>query len=78
MAGRGGTWQKAISLAAHIADELGIPIGNNSARTLAAELARDAVDIGRLRVKIAVGRSGTIEHAWNRVFTDLANTQLLC
>ena len=78
MARRGGAWQRAISLAAHIADKLRIPVGINSARTLADELARDAVDIGRLRAKIAVGRPGTIEHAWNRVFTDLANTQLNC
>ena len=78
MARRGGAWQRAISMAAQIADEPGIPRGNNSARTLAGELARDAVDLRMLRVLIAAGRSGTIEHAWNRAFTDLANTQLLC
>ena len=78
MAKRGGGWQKAISAAAHIADEPGIPTGINPARTLSAELARDAVDIGKLRGDIAVGRSGKIQHAWNQTFTDLASTQQLC
>jgi hypothetical protein len=78
IAKRGDSWQKAISFAAHVADEPGIPTGNNPARTLAAELARDAVDISNLRGDIALGRSGKIQHAWNQTFTDLASTQQLC
>jgi hypothetical protein len=74
----GGDWQHAFAAAAEVGNGPRVPVGTNIARTLAADMARDAVDVSKVRV--AVGSAGFDEfsHAWNHAFTDLATTQSQC
>ncbi len=78
MAKHGGGWQHAFSAASQAGSGPGVPAGPNIARTLAAEIARDKVDLSKVRADIGRDSFGKISQAWNRAFTDLAATQSQC
>jgi hypothetical protein len=86
MAKYGGGWQHALSAAAQVGSGPGVPTGANIARSMAAYIAHDAIDLSKFRAEI--GRDGLDSirldssdkagRAWNRAFTDLTATQSQC
>lgn len=74
----GSSWQHSLAAAARTGNGPGVPPGANIARSIAAYIAHDASDLGRLRAAIGSGRTRNLSHVWDRAFTDLAATQTQC
>lgn len=78
MSKHGSGWQHALAAAAQVGSGPGVPPGSNIARSVAAYIAHDANDLGRLTAAIGRDSAEKVSRAWNRAFTDLAATQSQC
>ncbi len=73
---RGAAWERSLSRAARLAGSPSVPIGNNQARRLAVDIARDALDVSEVSFEIDTGKIHMIRRTWNETFADLSVTAI--
>jgi hypothetical protein len=56
------TWNKQLESTSKEPDVLGVPIGNNQARSLASKIGRVAVDLAELTLEADIASGGTLNN----------------